>query len=309
MATHRVYIDKGDQVLVTVPHRNGQPVRVASATYEIVDTRYGIDSGQHVVVAAGTPATIDTTATTLTNKAGRNASDRRSLTLLDTGTLIAGHVYWLEAANGQAELVTVERVASGTVARTESEIRGDYPTGSSLRGIEVAATFPASEANDDDNLDGTPFLLVWSFPGLPPVRESIHAERGEEMQLATIADLVQIDPMIPLVGGNRINPTTALARAHRDLRVDLQIAGIRESDLLAGPIGRDAVAYRAAYLCMSHAEDPASQEKAKGYLQRYQTLSAALISGDKTKQQVAALTADQAASPFNPAKIWRIFGA
>lgn len=308
MALHRVYFGKGDQTLLTIPHLRGAPVRVTAGTFEIVDTRYGIDSDEHVVVAAGTAATIDATSTTLTAKAGRNASDHRALTLTSTAGLVVGRQYLLEGTAGQAELVRVAAVVSATVARAAQEIRGDFATGSTLRGVEVSATFPADPAADDDNLDVEAFMVIWAFAGLPPLREMIHVERGEESQLATLDDLRELDPHLARHGGDLIDPATALARAHKDLRTDLQLAGVSESDLLTGAIGRDAVCYRAAFLCVQHSDDGVSERKAAAYGARYQELRAALVIGAKKPEVVALDKDNQSASKVNPARMFYGFG-
>lgn len=308
MAAHRIYFGKGDQVVVTIPHRAGAPLRVTAGTYEIVDTRHGVDSADHVVVAAGTAASVDTASTTLTARAGRGASDRRAVTLADTAGLGVGTSYLLEGPAGQAELVRVAAVVSATVIRTAQEIRGDFAAGSTFRGVQVAATFPASPAADDQNLDGEPWAVIWSFAGLPPLREAIRLERGEETQLATLDDLRELDPMLALAGGDRIDPAAALARAHKDLRVDLQLAGISESDLLTGPIGRDAVCYRAAELCFQHGDDPVSERKAKSYGARYQELRAGLVVGAKKPEVVALDKSEETAETANPARLFYGFG-
>ncbi len=308
MASHKIYYGRGAQDIVTVPHRGGHPVRVASATYEIVDSRYGVDSAEHEVVAAGTAAVVDPLSTTLSAAAGRSSSDRRALTLTSTVGVTPGRLYLLTAPSGEAEIVTVAEVPSLSVTRCVSDVRGTYPTGSTLRGIEVTATFPEVEADDDDNLDGLPFIVIWTFPGLPPVREPIFAERGAEAQLATLADLTQLDPFIAKVGGDAVSPATALARAHRDLRTDLEIMGVREADFLAGNIGRDCVTYRAAHLVYAHDSSEVGQRKADDYQKRYETLRSALTVGDQTKPGVTALTPDVTAEPKNPARHFVMFG-
>lgn len=308
MASHKVYYGRGAQNIVTVPYQGGQPVRVASATYEIVDSRYSADSSAHVVVAAGTAATLDAASTTLTVAAGRPSTDRRALTAVSTAGLTVGHQYLLTAMSGEAEIVTIFAVSSATVARTVSDIRGTYPSGATLRGIEVTATFPAIEADDDENLDGLPFIVIWSFPAMPPVREPIFADRGVDAQLATLADLQQLDPYVSKVGGDAVSPATALARAHRDLRTDLEIAGVRESDMLAGNIGRDCVIYRAAYLIFVHDTNDAAQRKANDYQTRYETLRAALTVGDRTKPGVTVLSSDELITTKNPARGFVMFG-
>lgn len=310
MATHRVYFEKGAQALITIPHRGGAPVRVSSGTYGIFDTRHSLDSSESVVVAAGTAATVDSASTTTTAKAGRNATDRRALTLTSSTGFTAGNTYILEhATSGQAELIKVAATASATVLRTVSEIRGDYPTGATLRGVQVTATFPSTPAADDDNLDLEPWVIVWAFSGLPPFRESIHLERGEEAQLATLADLLELDPTLSLVGGDRVDPAAALSRAHKDFRSDLRMAAVNEADLLTGPLGRDAVLYRAAALALQNADDEPSTRKVAEYKARYLELRTAIVVGAK-KPEVTSLDRDtQTARASNPATLFYGFGA
>ena len=308
MATHRVYFGKGAQTLTTIPHRAGSPLRVASGTYSILDTRYGVDSDEHEVVAAGTAATAAATSTTLTARAGRVAADRRALTLTSTTGVTTGHQYIVTNPAGAVELVRIDAVVSATVLRTAAEIRGDFATGSTFKGIEVTGTFPADPAADEDNLDQESFLVVWTLPGLPPLRESIFVERGEEGQLATLDDLTELDPMIPIAGGDRVSPATALARAHKDFRTDLQLANVSEADLLTGSIGHDAVTYRAAFLVFQHGDDPVSERKAKGYEARYQQLLNGIIVGAKKPGVVALDKREESAQASNPATLLWGFG-
>jgi len=307
MALHTIYFEKGAQALVTVPHRGGAPVRVTAGTFEIVDTRYSVDSDEHVIVSAGTAASIDATSTTLTAKAGRNAADRRALTLTSTAGLVVGAQYLLESVSGQAELVRIAAVPSGTLARTTQELRGDFATGTALRGVQVSATFPAPPAADEDNLDDGAFMVIWTFAGLPPIRESIHLERGEEAQLATLDDLRALDPMLSIGGGDRIDPAAALASAHMDFRADLAMAGAIEADLLAGPLGRLAVTNLAAHHATKHGDDPVSERKAADYKARYLEIRAAVVAG-ALKPGVVAVDKDQQARTVNPAALFYGFG-
>lgn len=309
MATHRVYFGQGAQAIRTIPHRAGRPVRVASATYGIFDARHGEGSSEHVLVAAGTAGTVDSVSTTTTARAGRNAADRRALAVVSTTGVVAGRCYLIEASDGKAELVRVVAVPSATTILTATEIIGDYVTGAALRGVEVAATFPETAADDEDNLDGMPWIVAWAFPGLPPVRESIHLERGEEAQLVTLADLAELDPYIDRVGGDRIEASAALSRAHKDLRTDLAIAGADEANLLTGPIGRDAALYLSAWHALKHSQDEAVVRRAEQYHARYLELRGALILGVK-KPEVVSLDRDNAtAQKINPASLFRSWTA
>jgi hypothetical protein len=281
-------------------------VRVASATYGIFDARHSEDSDDHVVVAAGTAAAIDSANTTTTALAGRRAQDRRVITVTSTADFTAGRSYLLEATDGRAELVRVVAVPTATTLLTAAEVVGDYATGSTIRGVEAAASFPADAANDEDNLDGMPWVIAWAFPDLAPVRESIHLERAEELQLATLADLLQLDPAVARVGGDRVEPSLALAQAHRDFRTDLALAGADEANFLAGPIGRDAVVYLAAYHALKGSNDDSAVRRAESYYKRYQELRAALQVG-RDKPEVVALDRDAASRAPNPAALFRMF--
>lgn len=306
MPTHRVYFDKGAQPIRTILHRDGRPVRVTAATYGIFDARFGDSSSDHVVVAEGTAATIDSVSTTLSAKAGRGATDRRTITVASTAGITAGRTYLLQAPSGVVELVRIATVASGTALLAGAEIRGDFSAASTLKGVEVTATFPADEADDETNLDGMPWIVVWSIDGFPPLRETIHLERGEEALLASLDDLRELDPTLSVSGGDRIDPALALARAHRDLRTDLLMAGASESDMLLGPIGRDAVTYRAAALCMLSNDDEVSKSKAEFYLDRYAKLIAAIKVGAE-KPQVVALAQDSNAKTASKAAVFVSF--
>lgn len=308
MPSHRIYFGKGAQALVTIPYRAGAPVRVVSGTYGIVDTRYSIDADEHVIVAAGTAASIDAASTTTTAAAGRSSADPRALTLVSTAALSVGSKYLLSGDKGNSEVVRIAAIASATVARTASEIRGQYATGASLLGLQVSATFPADPAADDDNLDNEAWVIVWSFAGMPPIREAIHLERGEEAQLATLDDLQELDPDLSKTGGDRVDPSAALARAHKDLRVDLQMAGVEESDLLTGPLGRDAVCYRAAHLALSGSEDIAGERKAAAYQARYLEIRASIVAGVKKPGVVSLDKETQQERAFNPAALFYGFG-
>lgn len=308
MTTHRVYYAKGDQTLRTIPHRDGRPVRVTSGTYAILDVRHGDSSADHTLVAPGTAATIDAVSTTLTAKAGRNATDRRALTLASTVGLTAGRTYILESSVGVAELLRVVAVTGPTGALAAREIRGDFPVNSTLKGVEVAATFPGAAADDEKNLDGLPWIIVWTFTGFPPIRESIQLERGEESQLATLEDLAELDPYLSTVGGDRIEPALALARAHKDWRTDLMLAGADEADYLSGPIGRDAVLYRAAWHSLHHSEDESAIRRAEEYGKRYDEFRAAVQVGSKKPGIVTLDKSEESATEFNPANLFKPFG-
>lgn len=304
MTTHRVYYRGGEQPIRTILHLQGRPLRVDAATYAIVDTRHPESSTDHELVAAGTAADVDAVSTTLTARAGRGAVDRRVLIVHNTAGAEVGHSYLLESTDGKAELVRIAAVASGTQLLAAAEIAGDYYAGAALRGVEIAALFPASAADDDENLDDMPWVVVWSAAGAPPTRESIHLHRGEEGQLATLDDLRNLDPALANLGGDRHELALALSQAHTDFRVDLALAGASESDYLTGPIGQSAVVYRAAELALAGLRDEAVVRRAEGYGRRYQEIRAALQVGKKKPEVVTLTKPDVVATRINPASLF-----
>lgn len=309
MAKHRVYFGRGDQPLRTVPHIQGRPQVVASATYSISNLRYSIGSTEHVVAAAGTVATIDTASTSLANMAGPEATNARTIRVASTAGFSANRSYALTSTSGVVELVRIATVVSGTELLAAAEIRGKFLTGSTLKGCELTATFPAAQADDVDHVsDDLPWLIVWDIPGFAPLKESIHLERGEEAILATLEDLTELDPMLAKTGNERIDSALALSRAHRDVRTDLQLAGASESDMLLGPIGRDCVCYRAAFLMTHHSNDEAEMKKAEFYHERYQHLLSGLMIGSMRSEVVALDKATVTTTKRNPAAMFKRYG-
>jgi hypothetical protein len=305
MSTHRVYFGRGAQTLYTIPHRNGRAVRVSAATYSIQDLFYGYTSAEHTLVSS-TAATLDTVSTTLAAKAGSAAADRRVMTVPSTTGIVAGHSYWLEAATGHAEPVKIASVMSATALLTASEIVGNYAANSTLKGLEVAATFPLATANDEDSLLRLrcPWLITWVFTGLDaPARESIHIERAEEVQLATLADLQELDPMISRVGGDRIDLSSALSQAHRDFRTDLMKAGASEADYLAGNLGKEAVKHKACLHALKHSTEQSAEKRAEYCERRYTEILASLLVG-RAKPEVVALDQHDETPHVSPAALF-----
>lgn len=309
MTTHKVYYSKGTQTLYTVPHKDGRPVRVASATYSILDTRYGESSELKTVVPAGTVAVVDPASTTLSFKAGSNASDPRVLTVASTAGFLPHHSYLLTSPDGQAELVPIVAVASGTALQAAANISGRFPAGSTLRGVEVAAVFPDTAADDKTKLDEMAWILTWSITGFAPKPELIFLVRADEGQLATLADLKELNSTLASrdVGGNKDITASALNRAHKTWRNDLRLAGATDG-LLTGDLGNEAVTHLAAALILEISADEIDQKLAEQYRQRYNELRAALQTGALKPGVVNVEPTNETADKRNPAKLFRANG-
>ncbi len=93
-------------------------------------------------------------------------------------------------------------------------------------------------------------------------------------------------------------------RAHKDFRSDLRMAGVSEADLLTGPLGRDAVCYRAAHIATERSDPEISAAR----LARYQQILAAIVVGAPKPEVVNLDKRDQYAKTVNPANLFFGFG-
>ena len=163
----RVIYSQGDQRISVVPIHpaTGAPVLVDSGTdvtVSIVDLRHGDQSADHTVLAT-TVVSQDPFSAVLTADAGYSQADPRYLPL-DASSAARGRAYLLVAADGRQETVQL-RDLGATSASTIHNLQRNYATGDTLRGVELVATFPAVEADDEDNVEdnGGPYLVVWRY--------------------------------------------------------------------------------------------------------------------------------------------------
>jgi hypothetical protein len=272
----------GAQDLRVVPvDQQGRPRVAASASYRIVDLRRAEDDAERVIVDT-TPATIDTVSTTTTAAAGFQAQNARALALTSTLGVVVGRRYLLRAAVGGEELVTVAEVVTGGVV-LESPIGGRFPSGSAFLGIEVTSGFPEAEANDEEQAEdgGGPYALDVIYTGVTPTRQRyiVWLDRNTFTVPATIADVVELDQTILAVAGQRMKVEVAISRAAKDLRRELQLAGIDASRYETGDVGRDFCTYRAAQLVLQHAAKEEVQKRAESYGQVAQQIVSTIIHG------------------------------
>lgn len=163
----RVTYNQGDQRISVVPIHpaTGAVVLVDSGsdvTVSIVDLRYGDQSSDHTVLAT-TVVSQDPLAATLTGSAGYSQADPHRLPL-DASAAALGRTYVLVDADGQQETVQLRSIGA-TAAFTVHDLRRNYETGDTLRGVELVATFPAATADEENNVEdkGGPYLVTWTY--------------------------------------------------------------------------------------------------------------------------------------------------
>lgn len=153
---HDVLYLGGAQTLVHVP-----PGRVASATVQIEDLTQD-EEGDDRFILASTAATVDSHNVATTADAGAGEADPRLLTHAGTSPSV-GHSYAIESTTGAYEIFEVASVTSTTV-RAKVPFSGVYPSGSTIRGVELSCSFPSLSASDEDLFDGNPPLRVrWTY--------------------------------------------------------------------------------------------------------------------------------------------------
>lgn len=291
--SHRLTYDQGAQAVRTVPMSGGRAVVVASADFAVVDLRYSADDAGHELEAGS--ATVDSVSTTLSAAAGKGTADQRSLAVQNATGIVAGRRYLL-SSGGRTELVKVEAV-DGTTLRLAATLGQYFANGSTFRGVELSATVPSDVTGDDEHL-GAPHLAVrWTPVGIPPWQEQIFLERVAPSPPIDAASVLELDASLANYasqGGASV--ADALAMALEDFRVDMLIANVGDSELLAGPIGQSAVRYRAGYHVLKSSTDDSAVRRAEHYAKRYEELRAALLVG-RDKAKVVQVDEDSRAQP------------
>ncbi len=163
----RVIYNQGDQRISVVPIHpdTGSPVVVDSGTdvtVSIVDLRESESSTNRTVLATTTVAQ-DSFSASLTDTAGYSSADPSAIPA-HTSSAARGRTYLLQEFDGPSEVLRLTETGptSGTAT---APLRSNYTAGATLRGVELVATFPTAEANDEDSVEdkGGPYLVTWTY--------------------------------------------------------------------------------------------------------------------------------------------------
>lgn len=273
MTTHAVIYGEGAQTIKTVPTGlDGEPILLASAEARIVDLLYSEDSDDRVIVAKAA-ATVDSTTDTTTAAVGAQTANSRRIPVGTPGNFSEGSSYALVDTDGQVQEIVCERVDS-TYVYARDDIRYNFTSGSTLRGIEVSVTFPALEANDEESFDvhkECPYAVDWYFgSGLTgPVRELIYFRRSPRSPLARVADVELLDSTVGMLNkrGNKVEK--ALEQAHRDFWRLVESHDVDTDTIVSGNFGRDWVTYRAAEILRRTMGTDRDDDIAMGYARVY----------------------------------------
>ncbi len=271
---------QGAQTLRFVPtDRAGRPVRVASATYTIVDLDEGTGSLDREIASGS--ATLAAVNTTTSAAAGAGQSNPRAVTLTSAALVTEGRQYLLSTANGRS-LVTVDAL-TGSVVTAKHTPSVAFPSGSAFQSIELEATFPADEANDSDAIaDGRRYQIVW-----------VYTLQGEQWCTGQIVRLTRYsgEPWITeedVLGGfptladrirGKFRISDAIAAAQKDVLAEIESAG-KEAEYfrtsVQGEVGVRNRAIEYAHRWLNNERDDAVADL---YLARWEKFTASLMTG------------------------------
>ncbi len=279
MAAHRVIVGGGAQALYTQPIRGGAALPVASATYRIVDLLRIETDALYETVAAGTAATISSVSTTITADAGKRASSPDVISAASATGITSGRAYLLTSSSLAREVVIVASI-SGTTIKLERDVSGDFRSGATLTGYELAAEFPAAQANDQNDFDAgrTLFAVDWTYDGRT-TRELVQIVRTAAYCPVPASALASWVPEVGSRIGDSFKADDYVSAAWLHVRSELMRHRVKPDELYTDDALAATVCYRAASrLFMQHSGDQA-EGLAEAYERDYRAALSGIVTG------------------------------
>lgn len=243
MTTHRIIFGQSGQTLAHTPAGY-----VASASYVIENLRFGPTDASRTIASGS--ATVASWSLTSSATSGPTTTTPRKFSTASTTGATIGDPAQLVAADGDAELVVVGAISSGSYVETVSPIAGTYPSGSTLRGIKLSTTFPNAYAADEDELEREPPLRVtwvytlggvlWRVPEL--IEWSRHSVGDLDLAEAILVVRELYPDITRLPDG--ANLERAAARLAEEVRDDIRARRLDPAAIMLGPGGRGLLAAR-----------------------------------------------------------------
>lgn len=241
----RLIYSLSGQVLTHVPD-----VRRASATWALEDLRHDVDSASRILASGS--SNVDATSTTTTAAVGPDQDDPRGGPVASSAGFVVGGTYEMVAANaaGDRELVTVAGAPSGAL-RFEHPLIGEYPTGSTIRGITLTTgAIPTPVVSDENRVQADwPMRLVWTYPDGSRAQEGVRLvreDRSDQLVAQVTSDVrdlfPDLDTRMQRHGRDTLAPTVRLVL--RIFRADMLGRGLLVEQVLAGDKGRWCLVWR-----------------------------------------------------------------
>lgn len=277
---HEIQYLGGDQSIYHIPRdREARASLVASANYTIVDLTRGESDPDRTIVAS-TAATVDSATEATTAAAGPGTTDAKAISVASTAGFEVGHVYQI-VGGGHSELFTLDAIVANTSLTATQDLRYDYATSSTVRGVEISGTFPQAEAADESDMEsgGGPYGVVWDYTiagrDYAPLEE-IYVLRYSTQPVITETDVMRAWPLANSLNRDRFSVRDAIAVASEDYIARLQASNKRPELFKNNNVSRVAV----RYLAISYLKEWRKEfEEAKDYHERYDRLMNDLTTG------------------------------
>lgn len=110
--------------------------------------------------------TIDAVSTTVDASSGYSQTNRRTLFLTATTSIEIGRHYRLENAAGQVEIVTPVAIAAADSVTCDDDLRYDYASGATFKGLRMVFTVDATWVADESNMlppTTPPYRVIWTY--------------------------------------------------------------------------------------------------------------------------------------------------
>lgn len=251
--TQIVIYNGGAQTLKVAPvGADGDPMLLSAATAKIVDLAHPDTASDYTIEASAAATVDDSTTDTTTADVGHTYPEKREIVVSTPANFDKGSAYALVAADGTSELIRVDHVSTTSVFAVDV-IRGQFPTGSTLRGIEVSFVFPAATADSETEFKThaeTPYAIDWAFTGGTPAtqRELIWMRRQPDPVWATAEDVSMYDSAVTKLNAKHNKVPNALNQAHRDLRREIRSHRVDTDTINFGDDARDWLVRRVVEL-------------------------------------------------------------
>lgn len=233
------------QALTHVPD-----VRRTSATWVLEDLRYA--AGESARELDSGSATLDAATEATTAAAGPTTATPRQLSVASTAGFVVGTTYEIVSASGEGdrELGVLAGAPSG-VLLLEHPLIGEYPSGSTIRGITLTTgALDSAVLQDEDRVQQDwPMRVVWTYSDGTRAQEAVRLVRETASDLLVGRVLVDLRDLFPDIdtrlqrhGRDTLRPHVALQL--RSMRADFLSRGIRHEELLTGERGHWALVWR-----------------------------------------------------------------
>lgn len=247
---HEIIFENTSQTLVHIP-----PVRVASATYLIERMNVAQENADRTI--AGGSATLDTASEAITAAAGPSQVDATKMSMADTTGFSVGNFYAIQhgASTGVEETFECIAVSSNAYILAAHPLSQDYPiTTSTVKGIQLTASFPDATAADEDYIKGPyPIRVIWEYAlnGVTlPFQEQVEIVRykGSDLDLAQcVADVKDMWPNIEAISERKGTNAILKAATLTQRRIEVKLKAKNDEPLLflTGEQGRWAMMWGA----------------------------------------------------------------